>query len=174
MTTITVKNLKHAEFASEETYCFNATVYVDDKRFCYAKNDGHGGCDMYWSISNDEKGSVLNGQIAALDKKLKKERASEFETHERKDGSTFTIGPDFEWAVSDAVTSALFLKDMKGAFRRNWIFTEKGKKGLFQIANHKESRHLMPTHITKKYPGAVILNNMPEAEALVIFRSGNQ
>ena len=40
---IELKNLKTAEFASEETHCFEATVYLDGKRFCIASNQGHGG-----------------------------------------------------------------------------------------------------------------------------------
>ncbi len=47
---IILKNLKYAAFASEETSCFSATVYVDGKRLCTARNDGHGGCDSYDSL----------------------------------------------------------------------------------------------------------------------------
>ena len=50
---ITVKNVKVAEFASEETLCFEATVYIDGVRAFTAHNDGHGGCDMYLSTSPD-------------------------------------------------------------------------------------------------------------------------
>lgn len=45
---ITLKNLKHAEFASQETHCFEATVYVDGVKFCKASNEGHGGENSYW------------------------------------------------------------------------------------------------------------------------------
>ena len=38
--TITVKNLKIAQFASEETLCFEASVYVDGKRAFVAHYDG--------------------------------------------------------------------------------------------------------------------------------------
>ncbi len=41
---ITLKNFKHAAFASQETYCFEATVYIDGKKAGTASNDGHGGC----------------------------------------------------------------------------------------------------------------------------------
>lgn len=40
---ITLKNLKVAEFASEETLCFSATVLFDGKPIAHAGNDGHGG-----------------------------------------------------------------------------------------------------------------------------------
>lgn len=40
---ITLKNLKVAEFASEETLCFSATVLFDGVAVAEARNDGHGG-----------------------------------------------------------------------------------------------------------------------------------
>ncbi|VFR32251.1 FIG01218499: hypothetical protein [plant metagenome] len=42
-TRVTLKSLKVAEFASEETLCFTATVLLDGQPIAYAKNDGHGG-----------------------------------------------------------------------------------------------------------------------------------
>lgn len=41
--TITLKNFKHAAFASEETYCFQATVYINGSKAGLASNSGHGG-----------------------------------------------------------------------------------------------------------------------------------
>jgi hypothetical protein len=40
---ITLKNLKISKFMSEETTCFQATIYVDGKKAGMAQNDGHGG-----------------------------------------------------------------------------------------------------------------------------------
>lgn len=40
---ITLKNLKVADFASEETMCFSATVVFDGTPIAEARNDGHGG-----------------------------------------------------------------------------------------------------------------------------------
>ncbi len=49
---ITLKNVKIAKFASEETLCFRATVLVDGKVAGEASNDGHGGANRYqpWSL----------------------------------------------------------------------------------------------------------------------------
>ncbi|MFJ5483771.1 hypothetical protein [Pectobacterium actinidiae] len=40
---VTLKNLKAADFASEETLCFTATVVFDGVAIAEASNDGHGG-----------------------------------------------------------------------------------------------------------------------------------
>ena len=44
---ITLKNVKHYESMSEETYCFEASLYVDGKRVGRVSNRGYGGCHDY-------------------------------------------------------------------------------------------------------------------------------
>ena len=43
--TLEVKNLSHYARGSEETPCYNATVYINGKKAIEVSNDGHGGCD---------------------------------------------------------------------------------------------------------------------------------
>ena len=55
---IELKNLKYAEFASQETHCFEASLYVDGKRIGVVANDGQGGCNGYtphtaWETINE-------------------------------------------------------------------------------------------------------------------------
>ena len=40
-----LKNIKVAAFASEETHCYQASLYVNGKRAATVSNQGHGGCD---------------------------------------------------------------------------------------------------------------------------------
>ena len=40
-----LKNIKHTAWASEETHCYQASLYVDGKPVAVVCNDGHGGCD---------------------------------------------------------------------------------------------------------------------------------
>jgi len=40
-----LKNIKHANWASEETACYDANLYIDDQPFATVSNDGHGGAD---------------------------------------------------------------------------------------------------------------------------------
>ena len=44
---IEIKNVKHFESLSEETFCFNANLYVDGKKVGAVSNRGHGGCHEY-------------------------------------------------------------------------------------------------------------------------------
>lgn len=43
-----LKAFKCAQFASEETLCFEANLYVDGKKICRVNNDGHGGSNSWW------------------------------------------------------------------------------------------------------------------------------
>lgn len=49
---ISLKNVKHAEFMSQETECFEASVYIDGKKAGTVSNAGHGGCNDYhpWTL----------------------------------------------------------------------------------------------------------------------------
>ena len=40
-----MKAIKLAQWKSQETYCYEANVYLDGKPFAIVGNDGHGGCD---------------------------------------------------------------------------------------------------------------------------------
>ena len=44
---ITLKNIKFYEKLSEETNCFTADLFVDNKIIGHVKNDGHGGSTDY-------------------------------------------------------------------------------------------------------------------------------
>ncbi|CAI1236409.1 hypothetical protein [Serratia ficaria] len=55
---VNLKGLKVAEFASEETLCFTATVLFDGEPVADASNDGHGG--MTFVCARDGKQSKLS------------------------------------------------------------------------------------------------------------------
>lgn len=47
---IEIRNLKVAEFLSEETLAYSATIYVDGAKAFHASNQGHGGPDSYHEL----------------------------------------------------------------------------------------------------------------------------
>lgn len=59
---ITLKGLKIAKFASEETLCYEATVYIDGKALCIASNQGHGGDTSFDAIR--PRGGYKTGEEA--------------------------------------------------------------------------------------------------------------
>ena len=44
---VELKNVKICKWASEETLCFNASIYLNGKKVGTVENSGHGGCNFY-------------------------------------------------------------------------------------------------------------------------------
>ena len=44
---IELKAIQYSAFASEETSCYQANLYVDGKKIGTVSNAGHGGCDDF-------------------------------------------------------------------------------------------------------------------------------
>jgi len=44
---IELKNIKHSQWGSEETQCFQANIYLNGKLVGFCSNDGKGGCTSY-------------------------------------------------------------------------------------------------------------------------------
>lgn len=153
---IEVRNLKHAPFASEETHCFEASVYVDGKRFCTASNDGHGGPDLYTPIKPNQTAKELHQEIERIGKQLPNEDGYDFDAHTR-----------FEVAVGDAVNHALIAKDLKRDMKKKVVFIHDGKVLEINAGDQLEGRK---QQIRTKYPGAQILNDLPIDEAVTEIR----
>ena len=64
---ITLKNLKVADFASEETLCFTATIVFDGTPIAEARNDGHGGSTFLRALNGK---TTLLAQAEAFAKGL--------------------------------------------------------------------------------------------------------
>ena len=45
---LSLKSIKHSEFASQETYCYEAVLYLDGKPLAYVGNQGCGGPDFVY------------------------------------------------------------------------------------------------------------------------------
>lgn len=168
---ITVKSLKFAEFASEETYCFEATVYVDGKRFCKSKNDGHGGSNMDMPV-NGMTWKDLNDRITELNKLIAAtaepppDDAPDWEKKFWNSGHR----PDFETRVNEAVTNALILREMKSKLKSHLLY-EDPKDGLYEIKLAGRPADALAGVLKQKYgDDIVVLNLLPEHEAFEIFR----
>ena len=53
---IELRGIKRTAWASEETHCYQATLYVDGEKWGTVSNQGHGGCDVV----------ELEAEVAAL------------------------------------------------------------------------------------------------------------
>jgi len=152
---ITIKNVKHSEFASHETHCFECTVYVDNKRFCLASNDGQGGPDNHYPLKG-QTNSSLQKQINAFD----------FGTHEFM-GTTFPI--TLETIVGERINEYLLDKDIKRTLRK--ITYVKNGEVYTVAATFKPTTINLERIKTAKWwkPEYIMLNGMPISEIRKYF-----
>ena len=151
---LTMKAIKHSEWASQETFCYQGNVYLDGKLFAYVSNDGHGGCDRVYG--NDKFKGDYRETRNAMD---------EYFTSLPKDKSEWFpegLSKTFESWCHEQVMNFLIRKDVRRIMSKKYLF--KCDDGLFDV-----SHNVNPARILRDHPEAVILNDLPEAEAIAIY-----
>tara|TARA_R110002110_G_C13457835_1_gene717807 strand:+ start:2665 stop:3141 length:477 start_codon:yes stop_codon:yes gene_type:complete len=153
---IELKNLKYAAFASEETFCFNASVYIDGKKEGTAENEGRGGCCGIHPFALVEK---LNAYAKTLEP-----------ITSDMGGKPFTYQPDADSVITGLVSDALTAKDLKKALRNRILFARSGEVRQTRTITKAQLTHeLANPEIKAKFKADEILNLMPFDAALKIF-----
>jgi len=106
---ITLKNVKHCEFASHETDCFEASLYFNGKKVGFTYNDGYGGPTEVDFVSSEAEEMV--------DAWVKSQPDEEFESG----GKTYTVGFSLDIAIGEALDKFLRTKELKGKMRSKLI-----------------------------------------------------
>ena len=147
---LSLKNIKHTAWASEETHCYQASLYVDGKPVATVSNDGRGGADRYY----DHPNCVYSGRSAWCDKMQ--------EVHEYFKSLPNTHGMEqcLEFWCADQVNDWLTARELKKKLKKEFLFQFADKVGVFA---HKTR----PSLIADK---ATILNDLPFDEALAIWK----
>ena len=146
-----LKAVKHSEWASQETNCYQATIYLEGKPFASVQNEGFGGPT---SIYCDHR---FKGDMK--DWNYKKERVNKYLQ------MNFEDVWDYEEAIvswSDkALVDWLIMKDLRNAMKRKILFKKADGK-LYEAKTTIEA-------IRSQFPDAQILNDMQTQEAFRIF-----
>lgn len=156
---IELRNIKVCEFASEETTCFEATIYVDGQKRGDAHNDGKGGCTF---INPPSLVDEMNAYAKTLP-----EKAYSFDMGE---GHPKTYKQDAEGIVDDLVTEFLIKKDLKRDMRNNVLIIRGGKLLALKCKNPSPA---MLDAIRVKHKAEHILNGLPIEEALALCLKHN-
>lgn len=161
---ITLKNIQYAAFASEETNCYTATLYVEGVKWGEVGNDGHGGADWVHLAAGRSYDDLkaLNARIAEAYPPL---------DLELDDGRT--IPADLETVCGDLVSAHLEAKSLASLMRTKALFfkaTPQDGAPLYQLALKGRPLDAAIAHLNRTYPGVVILNTMPKDEALRLYR----
>ena len=159
---IEIKNVKYSEFASEETACFEAFVYIDGKREGEVSNHGQGGPDEFHPFE-------LQKKLDEYGKTLPK-TACNFD--DPKTGKPWEMEQNAESLIGGLLDTHLRTKDLKRALKKRVLFIKEGK--IFETKNLSRfqlSETLASPDIKKKFRTDTVLNLLPFEEAMEIYGS---
>lgn len=162
---IELKNIKVAAFASEETHCYDATLYVDGEKWGFVSNQGHGGPDMFHGLNG--RG---HADIAALDARIAATFPKADVSYLYGDGQKHEMDESLETVCGELVNAHLMAKELRRTLSRKALFTKPGEGGFYEIPLKGRSPEAMAMAIAAKWSGAKVLNAMPFDEALALFR----
>ena len=159
---IELKNIKHSEFASHETNCYEATIYINGKREGVVSNDGQGGCD-----------SVHPRQLAQeIDAYAKTLPPVVCEWIDPKTGEPFVLEQTHETIFGELLTDWLVDKDLKRSLKTKIIFMKEDGK-VYETKTQKPAElklTLSIPRLAERLSAKVVLNNLPYAEAKQIYK----
>jgi len=164
--TLEVKNLSHYARGSEETPCYNATVYINGKKAIEVSNDGRGGCDMQHQYPDIEE----RGLVEQADKWCVKTFGQDSFTY-MSDGKeeTCSYDLDLEHYCHKVLYDWLDTKTLKKDLKKQWLFVEKG-----QLMGYKRKPNDTDTafkhFFEKNHPNEKCLNFLPFDDALKMFK----
>lgn len=155
---IELKAIKVLMSASEETFCYTATIYLDKKAIATVRNSGKGDSDLIDCLPGK------SAQLAALHEHFAKLPP----TTETMGTYTFDLQPSLEVWCGTQVANEVARKDMKKCLTRHALFVENGKLHAQKIkASYDLS--MVCNAFLKKYPERIYLNLLSEADALVLY-----
>ena len=164
-----LKNIKHSEFASEETNCYQGRVYVDGKPMIEVSNDGRGGCDMQFPIK-----PFTHKDIEKVDKWCRDNLPKWICKYDKKKEKNDT---DLELWCGEQVDKFLLSRELKRLMNRKIVYVK--NKEIYEYT-FKKTKKLEQKHFihfanyahTKGYEDISdfkVLNTMSFNKALEIY-----
>ena len=160
--TLEVKNISHYARGSEETPCYNATVYINGKRSIEVSNDGRGGCDMQHAYpSIEERCLVQQANEWCVEK---------FGQHTwEHGGKTYSTDNDLEHVCHQALYDWLDSKTLKKDLNTKFLCQE--EKEIFAYKKPKGyDEDEFKSVLRNRHPKAKCLNFMPFEDALKLYK----
>ena len=152
---IELKNVKYSEFASHETHCFEATIYVDGKKAGTAENRGYGAPTSIFPMT-------LHNTLQAYALTLPPIQYDE---------GKHVFLQSADGVIDDLVTAWLYARDLKKAMQKRILFV-RGQdmletKGMDSTSLQK---WLTRPDLQQKLNADKVLNLLPFGEAVSVYR----
>jgi len=150
---IELKNVKRSEFASHETHCFEATIYVDGKKAGSAENSGHGAPTSIYP-------NTLYLALEAYAKTLPPMKYNDF-----------SFAQNAESVIDDLLTAYLYARDLKKLMSKRILYRR--AEVLFESTQMDAatlSKWLARPDLKDKLNADEVLNLMPLDRVIQLFR----
>lgn len=167
---IEMKNISYYKRGSEETPCYNATVYINGKKAIEVSNDGHGGCDRQHTYP----------QCAFNLREINEWCVAKFgQSTWEYGGKTYSTDLDLEHYCHDELYNWLDAKELKKELKKNYVCVEKDKveNKQFLVTWKKGTKgnnadDYFKNFLKTDYPHMVdkCLNFLPFDQALKLFK----
>jgi hypothetical protein len=169
---VSLKNLKVADFASEETLCFSAIVLFDGKPIADARNDGHGGCTFLHPLKDAQpRLSDAEGFAKGLPPVV-----TEYDDPNDRSGK-LTIDVTLDFLVDHIAQETHANRQIRTAFNRDIagkVFYIRDNRLLFlkgvKLKEVPDKPRLFANLRAKHGPAITILNELPQDEAFVLWK----
>ena len=163
--TLEVKNISHYERGSEETPCYNATVYINGKKAIEISNEGHGGMDRQSQYDGFEHGIVKQANEWCVKKFGKKSFTYQSDGEEKE----FFYDMDLEHVCHEELYKWLDTKLLKKDLKKQYLFVEDGHlMGYKRTPKHNDE--MFKKFFEKNHPNQKCLNFLPFDDALKLFK----
>ena len=158
-----LKAIKHTEWASEETHCYQASLFVDGKPVAIVSNDGHGGCDRDYDHPKFKGG--YRATMKAVHEYFKSL------PNEPSEWSEDGFAQSLEGWCGDQVNDWLSTRELKRKMKSYVLIQLLSKEGIYQTKYHPTTTK--GEWVINKQAGETrrILNDMPFDEALTLWRA---
>jgi hypothetical protein len=156
---IELKALKYSDFASQETHCFQANVYIDGKMRGWAENDGRGGMT---NIQPRELYETIKQCTDKIPPRIVKFSGAVMELEASPDSY-----------IDELVTLALHEKDLKRAMKSKILFTRENL--VFEtkkLTAAELAASLANAQLKEKLKADQVLYLLPLGEALNLYAAG--
>jgi len=167
---ITLRNLKVADFASEETTCFTCTVLFDGVPIAEAHNDGRGGSTFLRALQGQ---TAMMAQAEVFAKSLPPASLDV----EREDNEPLLIDMTLDFLVDELADAMHAQRKLRAAFNRDIgnkvLFIKDGKlkflKGIKLKTITDRAAYFAKLRSRQAQP-VVILAELPPDEAFALWK----
>jgi hypothetical protein len=161
---ITLKNIKHSKFASQETLCFEASIYVDGVRRGFVENSGRGECNHEHWIDR-----TFGEKVYEYIKTLPEVPLPWDETE--------TVSQSLDLIIDELMNDWLAGQEVKKQLRKGLLVVDNScEEGQYHIFTHpmlKTNPEGLFNHLKREKKiddDAVCLNLLPIEEAVQVYR----